>query len=549
MPGRLLPIALVFGFLAQPAAGAPGAVDALLDQFLAADAAGRLKLVEPIVATRADPLAVETRLRAGRRYMRGVPTGWQILENLCTDGQRRPYHVFVPESYDPAKKYPLRFALHGGVGRPDLLPAAIVTESRRRLAEVGRADGMIVILPLGQRGATWLDEVGHANLLAQLEAVKRLYNVDEDRVCMGGFSDGGSGAYWTALHRPTPWAGFASLSGSLLVAGGGAYQAYPRNLTHRPLHAVNGGIDRLYPAAIERRFIDQVRRLGAALEWTEYPDADHDLSYRDTEDPHLRSFLTRIRRPAHRPDIVWEAAEPANGRCDWVRIDEIRDVGNNSGPETSNLLFDLPPPFVLAGDANFPGPGVRIRSVPRGSLGEGAGLRPGDIITRIEGVDILTGRDGQKVYFSKLLAKRPGDTISGTYVRDEQERTFHVVSRKVPPEPMYTRDRPSGLLEAHAHGNRIEVRARHVARYTLLIDRRQFDLAQPIEITTNGTDSYRGRVTPDLAFLLRQAAADNDRSTVYCARVEVTVAPRAGKSGKSSTPVPARPAGKTGPGA
>ena len=62
--------------------------------------------------------------------------------------------------------------------------------------------GWIIIFPLGQRGATWFDRVGMANVLAQLAAVKRRYNVDEDRVFLGGFSDGGSGALSWGFTTP-----------------------------------------------------------------------------------------------------------------------------------------------------------------------------------------------------------------------------------------------------------------------------------------------------------------------------------------------------------
>lgn len=528
VPGRLLAAVVLILGAGQAAAG-PADGGAVLDEFLAADPAGRLKLVDRILATHPDPLALEDRLRAGRRYRADVPTGWQVRENDCIDGQRRSYHVFVPESYDPRKKYAVRFALHGGVNRPDLLPPAVVMESRRRLAETGRADDMIVVLPLGQRGATWYDDVGHANLLAQLDAIKRLYNVDEDRVLMGGFSDGATGGYWTALHRPTPWAGFACLSGTLHLAGAGAYTGYPRNFLNRPIHATNGGIDPIYPAAIEGRLVEQIRRLGAAFDWKEYPDAGHDLSYRDTEDPLLRRFLRTTRRPTHRPSVIWETAEAANGRCDWVRIDEIRDVGNNAAAEASNLEFLPPPRFTMKGDPAFPGPGVRVEAVPAGSLAEKAGIRAGDVITQLEGLSIQTPADGQKAYFRKLLRKRPGDTISGVLVRDGRSQPFQVASPRVPAVPLYRRDRPSAVIEVHAQGNRVEVRVRNVARYTLLIDRRQFDLGRPLEVLTNGVVSFQARLSPDPAVLLRQAVIDNDRTTVYCARVEITVPARAGR--------------------
>ena len=75
----------------------------------------------------------------------------------------------------------------------------------------------------------------------------------------------------------------------------------------------------------------------------------------------------------------------------------------------------------------------------------------------------------------------------------------------------------------NATGNRIEVTARAVARYTLLIRRGQFDLDQPIQVVTNGAESFHARVKPDVRFMLEQAAEDDDRAAISCARIEIIV--------------------------
>jgi hypothetical protein len=73
--------------------------------------------------------------------------------------------------------------------------------------------GWIDIIPPGQRGATWHDRVGTGSIMVQLAAVKRRYNVDENRVFSGGFSGGG---HTTGLYHPTPLAGIVALSGNIV---------------------------------------------------------------------------------------------------------------------------------------------------------------------------------------------------------------------------------------------------------------------------------------------------------------------------------------------
>ena len=47
------------------------------------------------------------------------------------------------------------------------------------------------------------------------------------------------------------------------------------------------------------------------------------------------------------------------------------------------------------------------------------------------------------------------------------------------------------------------------------------------QVVTNGTESASAPVKPDVAFMLEQDAEDDDRSAVYCARIEINVAPGA----------------------
>ena len=149
------------------------------------------------------------------------------------------------------------------------------------------------------------------------------------------------------LYDPTPWAGLIALSGSIIVAGIAPDEAFPANLANRPVHAANGGIDPLYPSVLQKIFIDQLKEQGARIAWTDYPASGHDGSYMEQEDPKVNQFLLKTVRDPAPKHLVWETANPKVGRCDWVRIDEVRDVGNNRGPEPSNLILVGPPQFAI----------------------------------------------------------------------------------------------------------------------------------------------------------------------------------------------------------
>jgi predicted esterase len=516
---------LILMVTSAPWRGASAAeADPLLKAFFeAADPPALQAAIAAIRAASLDPLDVERRLRQGRMYSSDVKKGWQVFTHTGLDGKARPYHVYAPKRYDPTRKHPVIVSLHGGVSRRDLLPDAVVSQMRADVQKDADQHGWVIILPLGQRGATWFDRVGMSNVLAQLTAVKRMYNVDEDRVFLGGFSDGGSGGLVMGFFNPTPWAGFFALSGSVVVAGLAPDDAFPANLANRPVHAANGGVDPLYPSALQKTFIDQLRERGARIDWTAYPESGHDGSYMDQEDPKVNQFLLTVSREPAPKHVVWETANSKIGRCDWARIDEVRDVGNNQGPEPSNLTLVGPPQFGIIPDMTFTGPGVRIQQIPPGSLALTAGLKAKDVLTRLDGIEITTVADASKVILTQILIMKKGDTVSGEYRRGEDIRSFRFEVSELPRTSIFKRTGPAGRLELKANGNRIDVTARAVARYSLLIRRESFDLDQPIQVVTNGAESFHARVKPDLAFMLEQAAEDDDRSAVYCAEIEVNV--------------------------
>ncbi|MEE9554465.1 MAG: PHB depolymerase family esterase [candidate division Zixibacteria bacterium] len=131
------------------------------------------------------------------------PSGALILNLvLCRDSVERPYIVYVPPNYDPGLPTPLLVVLHGGAA------GAKITEDPKKYAEshpfslMAQENGWLALYPFGQSGATWFDDVGMANIKNLIRIIKSEYNVDDNRVWMGGFSDGGSAASGTPCLIP-----------------------------------------------------------------------------------------------------------------------------------------------------------------------------------------------------------------------------------------------------------------------------------------------------------------------------------------------------------
>src|SRR3954463_9785441 len=161
-----------------------------------------------VFATQATPASFDAeyaRLKEGRAYSKAVPTG-----ALKKRHGLFPYWLVVPSTYDPAKRWQVRFQLHGGVMRED---SSLRGDGTVRLA----GDDQIYVMPAGWGEAPWWSDQQVASLRAILEDVKRDYNVDENRVFLSGVSDGATGLYYVATHDTTPYAAFLPLNGYYLV--------------------------------------------------------------------------------------------------------------------------------------------------------------------------------------------------------------------------------------------------------------------------------------------------------------------------------------------
>lgn len=71
--------------------------------------------------------------------------------------------------------------------------------------------------------------------------------------------------------------------------------------------------------------------------------------------------------------------------------------------------------------------GAYIASVNQGGAAEEAGLRPKDIITKINGLEILSPADLQET----ISEHRPGDKINVTYSRNGKENTVSVELKNI----------------------------------------------------------------------------------------------------------------------
>jgi len=178
--------------------------DLLADYYSASSPEELQSAIDQLVQSGVKAEELANRLREGKKYSANVPVGWAIYYIDGPDGRTRPYHVYVPTDYDPAESYTVLYDLHGAVSMQPQ-PAEYLIERRRLWEPEAEEYGWILIVPHGDRLASWFSADGHANILGELDFVKHQYNVDESKVfVVRGFRTGARVRFGKDFTTPLP---------------------------------------------------------------------------------------------------------------------------------------------------------------------------------------------------------------------------------------------------------------------------------------------------------------------------------------------------------
>ena len=181
--------------------------------------------------------------------------------------------------------------------------ADAATTSRWAPALIGALAGaeQIYVIPYAWYASPWWSDDQVDNLHAIVDAVKRRYNVDENRVVVSGVSDGGTGAYYVAMRDTTPYASFLPLNGYWMVLASRDIddgEIFANNLRNKPLFIVNGGRDPLYPTRVVDPYVEHYKKGGVSLEYHPQPEAGHNTQWwPEVKDP-FEAFVQRASAPA-----------------------------------------------------------------------------------------------------------------------------------------------------------------------------------------------------------------------------------------------------------
>jgi acetyl esterase/lipase len=252
-----------------------------------------------------------------------------MLTNRTEDKIEHYYAVTVPPAYDSARRYQVRFQLHGGVmGRS--------TNQPRNSGDIGALAGaeQFYVIPYGWTNAPWWSEDQVLNVSAIVDSLKRSYNIDENRVVVSGVSDGATGAYYLAMRETTAFASFLPLNGFIMVLAnidtGIGDQLYPNNLRNKPFYVVNGGRDRLYPISAVEPYVLHMKRSGVSTDYHPQPLGEHNTAWWPDLKESFERFAAEHPRDPSPARLTWETEVLKHNRAHWLVIDKLGAQANDA---------------------------------------------------------------------------------------------------------------------------------------------------------------------------------------------------------------------------
>lgn len=240
-----------------------------------------------------------------------IETGF-LNRAVVLKGVEYRYQVYVPRELNKKQTWPVIVALHGGgeYGSDGMRPTNVgLAPAIRRNPE--RFPAIVIFAQAKADGKPgWQLDGGEAAMAAIDKAIKE-FKGDPKRVVLTGYSAGGNGTWSLASRYPQRFAAIvpvcafvAELRGRstpilypALAAGDDPHMEIAKKVSSLPIWMVHGAKDDVILPDESRKMFDALKKLGANVQYTELPNANHnawDPAYSNAE---LIAWMLAQKRP------------------------------------------------------------------------------------------------------------------------------------------------------------------------------------------------------------------------------------------------------------
>ena len=344
---RLALLVLAASAVTVVGAQSPSPVDTAFQKFWDARSPSEAaKLVDGVLKTGVTYDDALKQLKRGRTYS-SQKTGVVMSTNKTGDNVEHYYAVNVPAGYDPAKTYQVRFQLHGGVmGRSTNQPrnSGEHRKSRRRRRAVLRAAVRVDGRALVERRQVL--NLHDDRRLAEAHLQHRRESRRRRPACRTAPRARTTSRCGNRRRSPASCRSTASSWCSPIPIPGCATQLYPNNLRNKPLYAINGGRDRLYPISTVEPYLLHLKKAGVSIDYHPQPLGEHNTAWWPDVKASFERFVTDHPRDPSPARLTWETSDLAHGRAHWLVITKL----GKSGSDAKHLpdANDYSPVDVLA---------------------------------------------------------------------------------------------------------------------------------------------------------------------------------------------------------
>ncbi|MGB1308449.1 MAG: dienelactone hydrolase family protein [Oceanihabitans sp.] len=193
-------------------------------------------------------------------------TGVNDVAILNFDNELWRFRVIMPDVDFTNNKRPLIITLHGYAGT-----ATDAHQNTACYAEPGfESLDPIIISPFGS-DLQWFEIFNQELVLNLVVLAKNHLPVDEDKVVVNGYSDGGSGAWYFSEYYPQLFS-----AGVPMASAYGNYN--PNGSAHYisiPMYAIHGENDELFPLENAQNWIDATTLSGTDVTFVVAPGLTH----------------------------------------------------------------------------------------------------------------------------------------------------------------------------------------------------------------------------------------------------------------------------------
>ncbi len=232
-------------------------------------------------------------------YERSFTSRQDMSREGGRDGVNQPYGLYVPTSWEPGEVTPATYWMHYRGGKAH--SGTVINP--RLTTQLGEERGNLMFFPYGRHTSEWYVTESHQDVFEVIGDAEALFDVDETRRYISGYSMGGYATWLFTSLYPDMWAAGFAQSGAVtqgLWVGGGAegdpfdptfdqgwqeandgdaraqltYRAI-ENLRHVPIVIDHGTSDELAAIPQVERHAQKLTQLGYQHRFTRYLGYEH----------------------------------------------------------------------------------------------------------------------------------------------------------------------------------------------------------------------------------------------------------------------------------